>query len=237
MRPLVSVRITGALRLAALLAIGGCSGAFGDNVREEFHQTVPGGAAPHVRVDNVAGSIRIEGWSKPFVDVVATKYGHDAEELRSIAIRVQKEEGGVSIVTSYTGGMHAGGVRYRISVPADASLQIENVAGTVDIMAGVGGDIIVKTQAGAITVNAGRVGGDRSIDLRATTGAITLSIAPGSSARVDVSSTVGQIASDVPGVSAQRENIVGSRGGGTIGSGSGQILISTTTGAIALHEQ
>jgi uncharacterized low-complexity protein len=236
-RPLGSARVAGVLRLAALLAICGCNGAFGDSVHEEFHQTIAAGAAPFVRVDNVAGTIRIEGWSKPFVDVVATKYGHDAQELRNIAIRLQKEEGGVSVVTSYTGDMHAGGVRYRISVPADASLQIENVAGTVDIIAGVGGNIVVKTQAGAITVNAGRVAGDRSIDLRATTGAITLSIAPGSSARVDVSSTVGEIASDVAGVSAQRENIVGSRGGGTIGAGSAQILMSTATGAIALHER
>ena len=87
-----------------------------------------------------------------------------------------------------------------------------------------------------IAANVGRVGGDRSIDLRATTGAVTLTIAPGSSATVEANSTVGDFASDVPGMTGEREHIVGARGVGTIGSGSARIRLTTTTGAIALRE-
>jgi hypothetical protein len=220
----------------ALLALTACSAAFGERVHENVHQAVATNAAPGVVVSNVAGAVRIEAWRKPIVDVSATKYGYDQQELRRIAITVSQAGNGVSIATNYSGGVHGGGVRYRIFVPADAALRIGNIAGLVDI-AGVAGNLDVETQAGAISVDAGRVAGDRSIDLRATTGAIALSIAPDSSARVEAQSTVGSFSSDFPTISEQRENIVGVRGGGTIGTGSALIRLTTTTGGIALKQR
>jgi DUF4097 and DUF4098 domain-containing protein YvlB len=132
--------------------------------------------------------------------------------------------------------MQSGGVRYRISVPAAASLQISNVAGAISI-AGIRGDAGVETQAGKIDAGLGRVDGNRSIDLRATTGAVVLWISPDSSANVEASSTVGAFASNLPGISESRENIVGVRASGTIGSGSARIRLTTTTGAVALRER
>ncbi len=233
---LARARAAGAIALVAFLTLDACSGAFGERVREEVHRTIAAGAAPLVRVDNAAGAVRIEAWPKPVVDVRATKYGYDAQELRSIAIDVAREEGGVTIETHYARTVRGGGVRYTIFVPADASLRIGNVAGAVDIT-GVRGNVDVDTQAGEISANLGKVAGDRSVDLRATTGAITLTIAPASSATVTAYSTVGDFSSDVPGISQQRENLVGARGGGRIGSGSAQIRLSTATGAIALRQE
>jgi hypothetical protein len=227
-----------AFRLVLVLpfVLQACTAAFGERARESVHRTIAAGSAPIVRVDNVAGAVRIDGWNKPIVDVQATKYGSDEGELRSIAIDVSRQADEIAIVTRYGGGVHRGGVRYRISVPSGASLRISNVAGAVDL-AGVAGDIDVETQAGEITADAGIVRGSRSIDLRATTGAITLTIAPGSSARVEAQSTVGDFSSNVPGVTQERRNIVGAGGGGTIGSGSARIRLTTTTGAIALRQR
>jgi hypothetical protein len=101
----------------------------------------------------------------------------------------------------------------------------------------VRGNIDVATQAGEITVEAGVVSGERSIVLRATTGAVNLTIARGSNATVDANSTVGDFSSDVPGLAQQREHIVGARGGGTIGSGGARIALNTTTGAITLNQR
>ena len=225
-----------AVTLCALVVLVACTGAFGDRVHENVHQAVATDAAPIVSVENVAGAVRVEAWSKPIVDVSATKYGYDSQELRQIAVSVTREANGVSIVTNYSGGVHGGGVRYRIYVPAGAALKVRNVAGLVDI-SGVNGDLSVDTQAGAIIVDAGRVAGNRSIDLRATTGAVTLALTPDSSARVDAESTVGGFTSRMPGISQRRENIVGVSAGGTIGSGSAQIRLTTTTGGIALKER
>lgn len=224
------------IALALSLMLQACSAAFGERVRETVHQTIATGGAHIVRVDNVAGSVRIEGWTRPFVDVQATKYGHDESELRSIAIDVGHQGDEIVIATRYGGGVHGGGVRYRISVPSAASLRVSNVAGAADF-AGVDGDLDVETQAGEITADAGVVRANRSIDLRATTGAITLTIAPGSSARVTAQSTVGDFSSAIPGITQERRNIVGSGGGGTIGSGSARISLTTTTGAISLREK
>jgi DUF4097 and DUF4098 domain-containing protein YvlB len=219
----------------AFLALSACSGTFGDRVREQFQRTVTTGPSPLVRVDNVAGEVWVQGWTKPVVDVNATKYGYDVQELRNISIDVRPEEGGLTIATTYSGGTQHGGVRYVISVPTDASVRINNVAGKVEL-AGVLGNVTIETQAGAISANVGKVAGERTVDMSATTGAITLTIAPESSATVDASSTVGNFTSDVPGVSQTRENVIGARGTGTIGSGSARITLRTTTGAIALRK-
>lgn len=133
-----------ALALIAILMLAACNGSFGERVHESFHQTLDAGSAPLVRVDNVAGTIRIDGWPKSVVDVAATKYGHDAQELRNVTIDVHREEGGVSVLSSYSGGMHGGGACYRIAVPSDASLSVVNVAGSVDIV-GVHGNVDVRT--------------------------------------------------------------------------------------------
>ena len=202
----------------------------------EVHQSIAAGASPAVEVDNIAGSVQVEGWPRPLVDVQATKYGYDAEELRGVTIEVRREDGGVSIATRYASGVHGGGVRYRVSVPEGASLRVSNDAGAVDVD-NVVGDLVVETQAGKITADAGRVDATRSISLHATTGAIALTIGPGSNATVDAASTVGNFSSDVPGVTQTRENIVGARGGGTIGNGRGRIHLETTTGAIALRQR
>jgi Putative adhesin len=228
--------MTRVLTTAALMSLCACTGSFGERARQEVHQTIAVAGAPVVHVTNVAGTVHIEGSAKRAVDITATKYGYDAQELRAITIDVAREGNAVYIKTRYGGGVHRGGVRYRISVPADASLQISNTAGEVDV-AGVRGDVGVETQAGEITANVGKVDANRSIDLRATTGAITLTIAPGSNVNVSASSTVGDFASDIPGIEKSRRNLVGVQGGGTIGSGSAHIRLDTTTGAIALRER
>jgi DUF4097 and DUF4098 domain-containing protein YvlB len=226
-------RVTKALCTAALVALAACSGGFGERVHEDFHATLDAAADATVHVDNVAGTVKVDAWPKPAVEVRATKYGHDAAELRSVKIDVRREGKDVYVKTLFEGLNH-GEVRYRITVPSDASLQISNVAGAVDLAA-VTGDVSVETQAGAITASVGRVAGDRSIALRATTGAVDLSIAPDSSARIEATSTVGDVTSAIPGVAASRENLIGARANGLIGSGSARIRVGTTTGAISLR--
>jgi Putative adhesin len=216
-----------------LLALVACAG--GDRVREQIHRTLSVSNTPKVSVQNVAGAVRVDTWQRPLVDVVATKYGNDIDDLRNITIDVHQEGDAVTVATRYSGGTHQGGVGYQISVPAGASVHVQNVAGAVDL-AGVGGNVVVGTQAGRITAALGKVEGNRSITLSATTGAIELSIARDSSASVEVSSTVGHFSSTFPEISQSSENIVGMRAAGNLGSGSAKIRLSTTVGAIELRE-
>ncbi len=206
------IRFAGVCAIVTLVA---CSGTFGERAREEFHRTIDAAAGTTLHVDNIAGSITIDAWTKPSIDVRATKYGNDAAELRSVKIDVRSAGKDVFVRTSYE-GPRRGTVRYHIAAPADASLDVSNVAG-------------------AITADVGRVSANRSIDLRATTGAVELTIAANSDASIHASSTVGAITSRIPGVIARREELVGAGASGRIGSGSGRIRVGTTTGAISLR--
>jgi hypothetical protein len=208
---------------SAALLLAACSGDFGERVHEQFHQSVPVSGAASVHVENIAGSIRIDAWQKP------------SAELHAIKIDIRSEGGSISIATRYSGETHRGGVRYAIEVPANASLDVKNVVGLVEVT-GVQGDVSVGTQAGAITADLGRVDGNRTITLSATTGAIRLRLSPDSSASVEAASAVGAISSEFPNVSPSRENLVGARASGTIGAGSAKIQLTTTTGAISLRQ-
>jgi hypothetical protein len=219
---------------SALLALCACTGSFGERVHESFHQAIESAGSPIVHVDNIAGTVEIVTWPQSVVDVAATKYGYDAAELKSVRIGVRREGDGIFIATNYEGGNHSGGVRYRITVPQGASLDVGNVAGSVRVAA-VAGNVTVETQAGTIDARLGRVDGDRSIDLRATTGAISLTLSSDSSASVQAESTVGAFSSDVPAVTASRVNLVGSRASGKLGGGAARIRLTTTTGAISLR--
>lgn len=221
---------------AALLGLCACSGTFGERAHEDFHQSIDAGAAPSVTVDNIAGSVDVSAWPKSTIDVTARKYGYDTGELRNIAIDVSRNGSSVAIATRYNGGTHSGGVRYRISVPAGAAISITNIAGSVNVGA-VSGDVSVETQAGTIDARLGRVDGTRSIDLRATTGSVRLQIARDSNATVGAQSTVGSFTSDFNGITQARENLVGSRASGAIGTGSARIRLTTTTGSIAIRTE
>lgn len=220
--------------VVAALTLGGCSAALGERVHEQFHQAISAGSAPLVKVDNVAGSVKVETWSKPVVEVYAVKSGYDAAALRGLTIEVSRDADAITIATHYAGGNHNGGVRYTITVPQAASLDIANTAGEVRV-AGATGNVRVQTQTGTIDARLERVEGDRTIDLRATTGTLVLRIAPESSADVEAQSVVGSFSNDFSGIESTRTNIVGFRATGKIGSGVARIHLETTTGAISLR--
>ena len=219
-----------------LLLLCACAGSLGQSVHASFHEAVSSGAAPVVHVDNVAGEVRIAPWSRAVVDIDATKYGADEAELNKVRIDVHRQGNAIFIATSYAAMVRNGGVRYRISVPLGASVQIANTAGSVTIGA-IGGDVGTDTQAGSVDARLGRVDGHRSIDLYATTGTITLRIARDSSATVHAQSNIGSFVTDFSTVTQTRRNFVGVTADRRIGAGAAAIRLSTTTGSLSLEAQ
>lgn len=205
---------------AALAALPAC--AF-TQVRETVHRSVPAAGSPTVHVDNAVGGVKILGWDKPTVDVVAVKDAHSADDLKNIDIAVESKNSGVTIRTVNTSGggfWHSGGVGYTIMVPTSASLDIRNETGGVRI-SGVRGDVVVRTTTGGIDGDLGKVAGKRNIDMQVTTGGIDVTIARDSSATLDLHTVVGGVKSEFPS--------------NRVGSGSGRIRLQTTTGGVALH--
>ncbi len=205
-------------------------------MHETVHRALPTDGVARLRLENTAGTVRVEGWAKSAIDIVAVKDGYNAAELHAIAIAVNRSGNTLRVATHYSAGFHTGGVSYRIFVPVRTSVQISNDAGSVDV-AGLAGDLSVETEAGRITADLGRVALNRAIALRATTGSIRCSLAPGSDVAIEARSTVGSISSDFPGVATRRESIVGMTGQGRLRNGSARLSLTTTTGAIALQER
>jgi len=227
--------VTDAVRYVSLpIVVALCACGFGSEVRQQVHQTIPAAAAPAIHLENAAGSVQIDAWSKSVIDLSATKSANTLEALRNVQIDVRTESDGIFITTKYAGASHEGGVSYVLTVPANSSLDVRNGAGSVGIT-GVRGSVAVTTQAGSITATLGTVAGSRSVVLGATTGSIRLFVGAGSSARVQARSSVGSVSTGFPGVSVTRENVVGATGSGKIGAGSATIRLTTTTGSIALQ--
>lgn len=219
------------LALAGLpIALAACSGT---QVREPFHQSISTGAAPIVRIDNSVGEIRVTGWQKHSIEIDAVKDGMSVDAVRNINIDAQSQGNTVTIATKYR-GFASGGVRYTISLPAGSSLDVNNTTGAIRID-GVDGNVTAGTQTGEVDASVGRVSGQRAIALTATTGSVRLDLDPNSDARVDASTTIGDVKSDFPSIGSSRENVVGASASGTIGSGTATIHLSTTTGAVALR--
>jgi DUF4097 and DUF4098 domain-containing protein YvlB len=139
------------------------------------------------------------------------------------------------VQTIYRNG-HAGGVRYDITVPQDASIRITNTTGTIKV-GPVGGSIVASTATGTIDVRLGRLATKRLIDLKSTTGTIDVHIASDSGANVSASSAIGSISSEFPSVETTRNNLVGANAAGRIGNGTATVRLSVGTGSISIDRE
>jgi hypothetical protein len=225
------IRRLGFVTILFAITATGCIG--GTQVRERFHQAVPAPAAPLVRIDNSVGEVRVKGWQRHTVDIEAIKSASSEEALNNIEIAVQSQGNTITIATKYH-GFGNGGVRYVISVPQAASLDVNNSTGTVRID-GVSGNVAAVTQTGEVNADLGRVAGQRSVDLTATTGSVRLTVGADSDARVEAKTSIGDVSSDFDSIVSERRNVVGASASGRIGNGSASIRLTTTTGAISLR--
>jgi len=225
----------------ALTGLSGCMGHFADStrVREPFQQSVAVTGTPTIQLDNIAGKVRISGWSKPTVEIGGEKTGPDQEAVRNINVDVHTNGSTVYVSTHYGDASHgihfsSGGVNYTIHAPVGSNLKITNVAGTVNVD-DIDGSVAADTQAGTIDASLPRFDGKHPVTLNVTTGSISLRIPKNSNAMVQAKSTVGSFTSDF-GINSSRQN-VGVVANGTIGTGGAPLKLTTTTGSIALKAQ
>ena len=106
-------------------------------VTREFTQTYPLKADGSFELNNVNGTVRIEGWDKNVVEVRAVKSSPDRESnLDLVSIDVDSKPGALTISTRYPQeeGVEVA-VDYTVHVPRRALLtHVNNVNGTVRVM-------------------------------------------------------------------------------------------------------
>lgn len=158
--------------------------ASGVTLKEHFEQTVPLRPGLEVQLKNGNGAVTFEAWDRPEVGISAEKQvraGDDATARKVMAqlqIEVAPGPAGVRIEThtpKTENGFLAGflgqeisvGVAYKVHLPRQAAVAIENANGGVELT-GTHGKAHLKTSNGPITVREAE--GD--LDLESTNGAI-----------------------------------------------------------------
>jgi Putative adhesin len=225
---------------AALLALTGCSVSLGDegsSMQSHDRRTFP--AVRLVHVQNVTGPIVVVAAKNTAITVDATRRAGSQGAIDRTIISYDRHGDSLDVETRYEktgwfGDSRGASVDYRIAVPPNTDLEIENVSGPITIQ-GTSGDVRASQVSGPVRATLGRVDGSRDVNIKAVSGAITLAIARNSSATLNAESISGKVNAFFP--TDQHKGMVGSSLRGRIGTGTGSIDLSTVSGPIDINSQ
>jgi DUF4097 and DUF4098 domain-containing protein YvlB len=165
---------------------------------QDTDTTVAVRAGSRLNLDNFDGAVTVTTWNRSSMRVQAT---HDDDT------RIEIEARGGSVDVRGRSRYGPPEVEYRLTVPADMSLEINTQSGDVGIE-GTKGEVQVQTVEGRITVS----GGTGRVSLSSVEGEVLLT---GASGRISISAVDGSV---------------------TVRGASGDLQISAVDGAILLDD-
>ena len=178
--------------VTAVAAFAAAPAASGVTLKEHFEKTVPMRAGLEVRLRNGNGAVTFEAWDRAEVGISAEKQVHAGDDatarkvMAQVQIEVTPGPGGVRIEThtpksengffaGFLGQEISAGVSYKVHLPRQAAVAIENANGGVEL-SGTHGKAHLKTSNGPLTVREAE--GD--LELETSNGAITVAHSAGS---------------------------------------------------------
>ena len=210
------------------------------NTNEVYNQSFKLSSGGHFQLDNVNGSVQVEGWDRDEVEVQAVKTAQtDSRALEDVKIEVESTPGDVAVHTHYPSSESGEvAVEYHIHVPNRVLLGcVTTVNGSLSVR-GVNGAATLKSVNGNVEVidSSGRfsaktTNGDVHVELRklmdgapmnveTVNGSVVLGLPSNASADLKVRNTNGDLYSDFPVSST--EAVPGARAfHGSIGHGGG----------------
>ena len=179
--------------LVIMIAAAGLATA-GQTVNESH--PVPSGA--EVSVENIAGSVTVEGWSSNIVEVTGT-LGYGVEELDFYV----DDDGEVYIEVEYDEnyhGRHDEPTNLFIKMPASSPLSVETVSASITV-SGINGWVDIETVSGKVDIS----GRPEALDIESVDGGVEVEAAPTGtgiesvSGRIEIASAIGDL--DIENVS------------------------------------
>lgn len=224
---------------------------------ERFTQTYPLSSNGRVRVENVNGSVTVEGWDRNEVKLEYAKTADTKERLSEVEIRIDARSDSFSVETDH--GKWKNGerwrdsakitVEYRLMVPRGAVLdEIETVNGGVTVsnlsnitkVSAVNGTVAasqirgtasLSTVNGEVKADLDRVESGSKITLETVNGRVDLTIPSDSSALLKADSLNGDIRNEF-GLPVRKGKYVGRDMYGRLGSGDAQIELTSVNGPL-----
>jgi hypothetical protein len=236
----------------ATIAMILCASLPGRAANQLFQKTYPLTAGGSFMLENVNGSVTVEGWDRDEVEVRAVKTAkNDQRDLAEVRIDVQSQPGHVAVHTVYPRGEGAEvAVEYHIHVPnrvllgdigtVNGGVLVRGVHGEGDLRS-VNGDVKVLDSSGRF--NAKTTNGDVHLELRqladgapmnlqTVNGSVVLGLPSDARANLDVKSVNGDFYSELPVSSPIEKAARAFRA--KLGMGGGEISVRTINGVIRL---
>lgn len=242
------IKIFLALAAALCLALPG----FADE-QQIFEQTYPLEQGGQFVLQNVNGSVRVEGWDRNEVEVHAVKSSaSDARDLALVKIQVDSHPGEVDVHTLYPDAANAEvAVEYIIHVPyrvllhsigtVNGSVSVYNVRGAGELRSvngnvevlGSSGRFSARTTNGNLHLELAGLTDGAPMNLETVNGSVTLGLPSDASADLNVHNMNGDVSSDVPVYSTSA--LPGAQAfRGRLGHGGNPISLRTVNGGIRL---
>jgi Putative adhesin len=256
----VGLRIPGAPRVrgvarSILVAVAICSIAWPSlaTTDQVFDKTYPLAAGGNFQLDNINGSVQVEGWDRDEVEVSAVKTAdNDPHDLDQVQIDVDSQPGQVAVHTRYPTSEGTGvTVEYHVHVPTrvllaaiktvNGSVSVHGVQGGGDIRS-VNGDVEVtdsvgrfnaKTTNGNLTLQLRDVANGAPMDIETVNGSVVLTLPSDTKANLKVQNMNGDFSSELPVTAATAPTSVGAFRA-KLGTGGGEISLRTINGTIHL---
>jgi hypothetical protein len=222
-------------------------------IEQVFERTYPLQSGGHFVLENVNGSVQVEGWDRNEVEVCAVKTAqNDPRDVDRVEIEVESHPDEVDVHTRYPDGEGAGvAVEYHIRVPnrvllgsvhtVNGSLIIRDIDGGGELRS-VNGDVEVlessgrfnaKTTNGNLRLELRELSDGAPMNLETVNGSVELGLPSDAHADLNLRNMNGDLYSEVPVTSTVA--LPGSRSfHGRLGGGGGAISVRTVNGGIRL---
>jgi putative adhesin len=240
------------LAVAAVLSIS--FSGFASN--ETFHKTYPLSEGGSFLLENVNGSVQVEGWDKDEVEVRAVKTSaNDPQDLERVTIEVVSEPGQVTVHTRYPKGEGVEvAVDYHIHVPYRVLLgSIETVNGSVVVrgvegageLRSVNGNVEVlnssgrfsaKTTNGNLRLELTHLLDGGPMNIETVNGSVVLGLPSDARANLRVLNMNGEFYSELP-MTSTAGSPAARAFRARLGTGGGEISVRTVNGGIRLLSQ
>ena len=244
------------MRATALFLLAAAAWAApGLAISKEFNQSYSLQSGGSFELQNVNGTVEVQGWDRDTVEIHAVKTAkHRESDLERVTIEVQAKADDVSVVTRYPQdeGVDVA-VEYLVRVPHSARVErlatvngtlrvagvdsiqdLHNVNGNIEVYEG-GGNVHARTTNGNLHLELAhfaRGGGKNETTADTTNGSVLIAVPADAQADLEARCLNGSFSSELP--VAQESSVHPREVHGRIGKGGMPLRLRTVNGAIRI---